>query len=97
MLLANNPMSTIEYQVLEKHTVYNSTFVKTTKYSSLCLRGRSQFFCHVLRHRDIRGVGGFAGCDAILQRDLGRSGRAVHCVLEHSLKVESTLPLVLGH
>ena len=59
------------------------------------------FFCHILRHHDVRGGGGgggvSVGCDAILQHDRGRSGRAVHCVLEHSMKVESTLPVVVGH
>ena len=44
------------------------------------------FLCHC----DARGES--TSCDAILQRDRGRSVRAVYCVLEHSLKVESTLP-----
>ena len=53
------------------------------------LRGRSQiiFATYYL----------FVTLGGILQRDRGRSGRAVHCVLEHSLKVENTLPLVLSH
>ena len=65
----------------------------------MIVRGRSQLifttYCVIVTLGG--GEGGPPNCDAILQRDRGRSGHAVHCVLERSLKVESTLSLVLSH
>ena len=83
---------------------YNKTAESAVSMDRICfkLRARSQIiifamYCVIMT----LGGGGSASCTncdrAILQHDRGRSGRAVHCVLEHSLKVESTLPLILSH